>query len=146
MTRLPRAFLAATLMVITGCSSGGNVLVEEPEIRVAQVNTSEFVQERGGTFSVNYLLEIENKADIPITAEWIELQTAATSPYTIRQTTSHLKHEIPARGTELIELSVWAYSYGGLTAAREPVTLRMRIRFNSAKGSFQVRKIERILQ
>ncbi len=138
-------FVIATAALIA-CSTGDNLPVERPEISVAQVNTSAFVQERGGTFSLDYLFEIENPADIPITAEWVELRAGEAGPYAIRQTTKNIKKVIPAGATETFTLSVWAYSYGGPAAAEEPVTLRIRMRFDSEKGSFQVNKIARILQ
>lgn len=140
------ALLILATVWLAACSTGGNLPVERPQIRVAQVNTSAFVQERGGTFSVDYLFEIENPADIPITAEWVELRTGEAGPYVIRQTANNIKQEIAAGGTETFEMSVWAYSYGGPTAAQEPVTLRIRMRFQSEKGSFQVSKIARLLQ
>ena len=141
------AFTILTVILLAvACATGDNLPVERPEIRVAQINTSEFVQERGGTFSVQYRLEIENPADVPITAEWVEVQTADAGPYVIRQTTTNLHQEIPAGEKGEVMLALWAYSFGGPTAALEPVTLRIRMRFQSERGSFQVRKIARLIQ
>lgn len=141
-----RPILAVVLLAAAGCATGGDLPVERPEIDVAQVNTSAFIQERGGMFAVEYLIQIVNPGDIPITARMIELQTGAGSPYVIRETKKNLKHEIPAGGIEVLEISAWAYSRGGRGAASEPVILTLRIRFDSAKGSFQVSEIARILQ
>lgn len=147
MKNIAQAALGLTLFIAAGCSTGNeNLPVERPKIRVAQINTAELVQERGGTFAVEYLFEVDNSADIPISAEWVEVQTADTGPYTIRQTTANLSQVIPAGGSESFALSLWAYSYGGAGAAVEPVTLRIRMRFQSEKGSFQVRKIVRLVQ
>ncbi|MBW3672315.1 MAG: hypothetical protein KY432_11665 [Acidobacteria bacterium] len=146
MMRLTSVILALALTVGTGCATRSELPVERPEVRIAQASTSAFVQEQGGTFAVDYLLQIENKADIPIVAERLELQTAAAGPYAIRQTTTNFEHEIPAGGTKVIELTVWAYSYGGQTAALEPVTLKVNVRFDSARGSFHVQEIARVLQ
>lgn len=146
MKTIAYAVLGITLIALAACATSENLPVERPEIRVAQINTSEFVQERGGTFSVRYRIEIENPAEVPITAEWIEVQTADAGPYVIRQTTTNLRQEVPAGERGTIDLALWAYSYGGPTAALEPVTLRIRMRFESERGSFQVRKIVRLVQ
>lgn len=146
MNRRLTVLLAFALTAAAGCATRSDLPVERPDMRIAQVSTSDFVQEQGGTFAVDYLIQIRNNADIPIVAERVDLETAAAGPYAIRQTTTNFKHEIPAGGTRNIEMSVWAYSYGGQTAAREPVTLKLRVRFSSANGSFHVREIARVRQ
>lgn len=146
MMRPVTVTVTLVLIATAGCATSRDLPVERPDIRIAQVSTSDFVQEQGGSFAVDYMIQIENHADIPIIAERVDLETAAAGPYAIRQTTTNFKHEIAPGERKMIEMSVWAYSYGGQTAAREPVTLKVRVRFDSAKGAFHVREIARVLQ
>ena len=137
-------FVLALLSI--ACASGSNLPVEEPEITIVQADAPTLMQEQGGLIGVHYVVEIWNYADVPITADRIELSTPSAGPYNVRNLPIEVDKTIQPDSGELIELSTEAYSRGGRTAALEPVTLRITVYFESSQGEFRVTKVERIRQ
>lgn len=138
--------IAPVVCLISIACASGSLPVEEPVLRVAQIHSPRFLQERGGLMSVDYLIEVTNPGEEAITAERVEIQSVGGGPYSVRPTPIELKKVIEPGRSEVLEVSAWAYSSGGLTASSEPVTLRVTVRFVGPGGPFQITKVERIQQ
>ncbi|HUP64555.1 MAG TPA: hypothetical protein VM557_04680 [Thermoanaerobaculia bacterium] len=133
--------IAGTLVLLTlalGCSSsklpGG---MEEPEIQVAQVGDYTFSLRYRGPITVGLRLAVANPSEEPILLKQVSFANIGEGAYFVRTEPHYINQEIPPGKTLITDLSIPAFSVGGPTSSRYPVTLRGMAYFESDLGNFQ---------
>jgi hypothetical protein len=137
------------LVVIAGCA--GTRPAEradgaEPEIRIGQLPGSGFVIQYRGPLSIGYVMEIANPTPETIHLKSVRLRTVGTSPYRLEGGTIPVRKEIAPGGTERVEFSAPAFSYGGQFAPTQSLTIRGVAFFDSPSGQFQTVFTQQVFQ
>lgn len=139
-----RSLLAATIIALAACSSSAPAVskqaqIPEPQFELRQLigpEESNYVQ---GAFEVKFLLEIGNRADIPITLSRVELAVVnpAGGAYTLLRRPYYMKKVIDAHQKTAIELWAKATGYGETRRSKEPVSIRGSLYFETPRGGYR---------
>jgi hypothetical protein len=140
-----RSLLAVTAIALAACSSSApatskqKAQIPEPQFEIRQLAgpaENGYIQ---GDFEVKFLLEIGNRADIPITLSRVEL-TVVNPPggaYTLQRRAYYMKKTIDAHQKAAIDLWAKAVGYGETRRAKEPVTIRGTLFFETPNGGYR---------
>jgi hypothetical protein len=132
---------ALALLVLFGCSSGGDVKITKPTIDLLQLyGPSDLGFARGtGRMLAEFGFQITNRAAEPITLRRIELSSIGTGSYVLRREDRGFKALIPAGQTAALKMTADAFFTTDVsgTPSREPVTLRAIVYFEAPSGAFR---------
>lgn len=123
-------------LLLVGCASSGVDLVQ-PELRIAQMGGTTFSMRYAGRLTIRYALQIKNLSGETIELQRVQLRVIGDGPYELQSRAIPARKSIAPESTEVVEFNVSAYSYGGVMAPNEPVTLRGIAYFDSPAGKFR---------
>lgn len=135
---VPLAFL-----LLTACSSlapqpaGPKANIPEPQIRFEQVYGPRDAGFPYGNFEVKYQVQIQNRADVPLTLKRITISTVNPEggAYSLTAPRDYYFNKIiPPKSTETLEFWARAYGYGRSMRDTEPVTVKGVANFQSPSG------------
>lgn len=118
----------------------------EPQITLAQLPGTAFVQEYQGPFTIGFAMEVTNPANEEIELKGVELEAMGASPYRLQSSLIPFDETIGPGEREVVEFSMSAYSRGGEFSAKAPVTIRGVVQFKRSAGTFQKVFTQRINQ
>ncbi len=143
--RILRSFapLRMTLAFLIGCASAApqnkTASLSEPEIHIHQLsNVSEAARHITGGISVQYRVEITNRANQPITIKRIDLVSLGTGAYTLRPSSNPFDARLNPGDATALEL--WAPAYiddPTIVGANGPVSLRITVQYETPAGTSQ---------
>lgn len=134
--RLHSVALLLVVLIPMGCASSGVDLIQ-PELEIAQLGGTTFSMRYTGRITIRYALRIENLSGETIDLERVRLRVIGDGPYELQSGAIPVRKSVAPESVEMVEFSMWAYSYGGVMAPNEPVTLRGIAYFNSPEGKFR---------
>ena len=140
-----RSLLAVTVIALAACSSSApatskqQAKIPEPEFELRQLlgpAENNYVE---GAFEVKFLLEIGNRADVPMTLSRVELVVVNPpgGAYTLQRRPYYMKKTIEAHHSAAIELWAKADGYGETRRSKEPVTIRGTLFFETPSGGYR---------
>lgn len=137
-----RRLFAVTLLVLAACSSsssqsGPKANVPQPDVAIEQISGPAESGYVPGPFEVKYRLEIQNKADVPLTLKRITITTLNPEggAYTLSAPHDYyFNQSIPAGTTGAVEFWARALGYGRSLRETEPVTVRGIVYFSTPQG------------
>jgi len=140
------AFLLLATLLITGCaSSGGTGLANmpEPDLVIAQTSSvANAARYEPGGVAVQLLVQITNKAKLPITLKRVETQSIGLGGYSISEKmadNSAYPYDllIPPNATRSVTFWMPGLANTTVNGVNGPVTLRMIANFESPAGHFR---------
>jgi len=140
MKKMLKALLVILPLAAFGCrsSSSTEAHIIEPEIQLTQVQAPPDLR-YGGSISVKFELQVENKSGEPLVLRKLDLRNVGTGAYVFRSRPIFFNARFPANRLSTIEFWADAYSRGGVLGADEPVMVRGIAYFEAPSG--QVHKI-----
>jgi hypothetical protein len=139
---------AAVLLI--GCASaaphGQTAPLTEPEIHISQLsNVSDVARHIVGNISVQYRVEVANRANQPITLKRIDLVSLGAGAYTLRPTSYPFEAQLkPGQATAL---QFWVPAFiddPTIIGANGPVTLRVTVQYNTPTGGSQATVVQQV--
>jgi hypothetical protein len=118
-------------------SAGPKADIPEPQIGIEQVYGPSDAGFPYGAFEVKYRLEIQNRADVPLTLKRITISTSNPEggAYSLVAPRDYYFNKIiPAKSVETAEFWAHAYGYGRSMRDTEPVTVKGVAYFQSPTG------------
>ncbi len=133
-----KAAAVLVLLLASACASTRNsVQLEKPLIRLYQLGGSSMALQYQGRLSLGYAVQVTNQSGEPITLRQVTLRTIGGGPYVISSSPIFVNRTFEPGQSGVVEFSANAFSYGGRTAAIEPVTISGIARFETPVGPFQ---------
>ncbi len=124
------------VLFLIGCASAS---LSEPQIHIHQLsNVSEAARHITGGISVQYRVEITNRANQPITIKRIDLVSLGTGAYTLRPSSNPFDARLNPGDATALEL--WAPAYiddPTIVGANGPVSLRITVQYETPAGTSQ---------
>ena len=133
----------ATILILflLGCASAAprnkTASLTEPEIRITQLSSvSEAARHITGGISVQYRVDIANRANAPITIKRIQVVSIGAGAYGVSPTSSPFDARLlPGEATAL---EFWAPAFisdATIMGANGPVTLSVTVQYDTPSGS-----------
>jgi hypothetical protein len=138
LRRRATAALAAMLFAAACSSSAPELPLTRPLLEWGHVPIRGTLLERQGPITVGYVLQVKNRADVPIRLRRIEMRTMTGTPYQIQGGPIDINQEIGAMQDQTITFSAWALSAGRPESSLEPVSIRGVATFDSERGPFSL--------
>ena len=137
---MTRVFFA---LLLIGCASTApqqkRAAVSEPEIRISQLsNISEAARHISGGISVQYQVEVANRANAPITIKRIDVISLGTGAYSLRPTS--YPFDKPLAVGEATALTFWVPAFiddPTIIGANGPVSVRLTLQYDTPAGRTQ---------
>lgn len=137
---MTRAFFA---LLLIGCASAApqqtTAPLNEPEIHISQLsNISEAARHISGGMSVQYRVDVTNRANAPITIKRIDLTSLGAGAYTVRPTSYPFDKQLAAG--EATALQFWVPANiddPTIVGANGPVSLRLTLQYDTPAGRTQ---------
>ncbi|HVR43154.1 MAG TPA: hypothetical protein VMS56_06860 [Thermoanaerobaculia bacterium] len=133
------AILLVLLATLSACSSGSRMPAGliAPEIALAQIGDYSFNLQYRGPITISYQIAVANPSSEPIRLRQVKFSNVGTGAYYVRTEPQFFNRDIPPGQTLVATFSLPAFSQGGMTGSREPVTIRGIAYFDSEAGAFQ---------
>jgi len=135
-----RNVVALTTLLFVACASQrvAQAPVTLPEVIIVQTaGVAAAARHITGPIAVRYAIRVSNKATETITLTRIQVQSVGSGAYTLRDTAKPFAKVIAPGSHEDVELSAGAFvESSSVVGANGPVTLRLMLFFDSAKGPF----------
>jgi len=132
--------MTAALFLI-GCASAARDKApsSEPEILITQLsNVAEVARHISGGISVQYRVDITNRAKDPITIKRIDVISLGAGAYTLRPTSTPFNVHLNPGESQALQF--WASAFiddPTILGANGPVTLRVTVNYDTPAGSTQ---------
>jgi hypothetical protein len=139
--------LAALGMTFLACASGPKQgPSNEPEILITQLsNVAEAARYVTGGISVQYRVEVANRAKDPITIKRIEVVSIGAGAYTLRPTSTPFNVLVNPGSSQ--SLQFWAPAFiddPTIVGANGPVTLRVIVTYDTPAGATQTIVVQQV--
>jgi hypothetical protein len=138
-----KSLIAAAVLVLAACASSNNsgakAPVPLPEVTIVQTGgVANAARNMTGPIPVKYAVRVANKASEPITLKRIALSTVGAGAYTLANASRPFNVSIAPDSHEDVEIQANAVVENStILGANGPVTMRLILYFDSAKGQFQ---------
>jgi hypothetical protein len=136
---MTRGFFA---IILVGCASAApqaTAPLNEPEIHISQLsNISDAARHISGGMSVQYRVDVTNRANTPITIKRIDLTSLGAGAYTVRPTSYPFDKQLAAG--EATALQFWVPANiddPTIVGANGPVSLRLTLQYDTPAGRTQ---------
>jgi hypothetical protein len=150
-SRLRRGSLAALGMTLAlGCASAApqskTAPLNEPEIHISQLSSvSEAARHMAGGLSVQYRIEIGNRANVPITVKRIEVISLGAGAYTLRPTSYPFDAHLNAGEATAVQFWVPAnIDDPTIIGANGPVSIRLTMQYETPAGLTQAIVVQQV--
>ena len=130
-------------LLLIGCASAAphqqTAPLNEPQIHLSQLsNVSEEARYMVGNVSVQYRVEVANRANQPITVKRIDLVSLAQGAYSLRPTSYPVDAQLkPGEGTAVQFWAPAVIDAPTIVGANGPVTLRVTVQYDTPAGRSQ---------
>jgi len=138
-----RPAVPLALILLAACSSsappsgGPKADIPDPQIGIAQLYGPSDAGFPYGNFEVKYEVQVQNRADVPLTLKRITIATSNPEggAYSLVAPRDYYFNKIiPAKSGEKVEFWARAYGYGRSMRDTEPVTVKGVVNFQSPSG------------
>jgi hypothetical protein len=140
--RRVRGLLRMTIsLFLIGCASApdSNKPSSEPAILITQLsNVAEVARQISGGISVQYRVEVTNRAKEPITIKRIDVISLGAGAYTLRPASTPFNAQLNPGESQALQF--WASAFIDdvtILGANGPVTLRVTVHYDTPAGSTQ---------
>lgn len=131
-------FTVLALTLVLGCSSSRTPAgLTPPEIQMMQVGDYSFTLQYTGPITISYRVAIANPSSESIRLRQMKFSNVGSGAYSLRNDPHFFNRDIPSGKTLVTTVAIPAFSRGGRTMSREPVTIRGIAYFESELGNFQ---------
>ncbi|HMC21587.1 MAG TPA: hypothetical protein VKL19_07055 [Thermoanaerobaculia bacterium] len=138
-----RSITVAFTLLLIGCASAApdsnKAPSSEPEILITQLsNVAEAARHISGGISVQYRVDITNRAKEPITIKRIDVISLGAGAYTLRPTSTPFNARLNPGESQALQF--WASAFiddPTILGANGPVTLRVTVYYDTPAGSTQ---------
>ena len=137
-----RRYFAFAILLL-GCASAApqskTAPLNEPEIHISQIsNVSEAARHMAGGISVQYRIDIGNRANVPITVKRIEVISLGAGAYTLRPTSYPFDTHLNAGEATAVQFWVPAnIDDPTIIGANGPVSIRLTMQYETPAGLTQ---------
>ena len=137
------AALSVGMTLALGCAAAApqnkTAPANEPEIHISQLSkVSEEVRHVTGGLSVQYRVEVTNRANQPITVKRIDVVSIGEGAYALRPTSYPFDVQLkPGEGTALEFWSSVVIDNPTIVGANGPVTVRVSVQYDAPSGRLQ---------
>ena len=147
--RFLRSLAALGMTVAIGCSSAApdsKKALDEPQIVIRQLsNVAEAARHMTGNISVQYRVDVENRAKFPITLKRIDVVTIGSGAYNLRPTSAPFNAQLNPGETRAVQL--WAPAFiddPTIIGANGPVTIRATVYYDTPAGTSQTIVVQQV--
>ena len=118
----------------------------EPEIRVTQLsNLAEAAAHMSGNITVQYRVEVLNRANVPVTVKRIDVITLGEGAYTLRPTSTPFDKSLsPGEDTALEFWAPAIIADPTIVGANGPVSLRVTMQYDTPAGHSQAIVVQQV--
>ena len=144
-----RRYFAFALLLL-GCASAAphpkTAPLNEPEIHISQLSSvSEAARHMAGGISVQYRVDIGNRANVPITVKRIEVISLGAGAYTLRPTSYPFNVRLNAGETTALQFWVPAnIDDPTIIGANGPVSVRLTLQYETPAGVTQAIVVQQV--
>ncbi|HYS55862.1 MAG TPA: hypothetical protein VER58_19040 [Thermoanaerobaculia bacterium] len=130
-------------MTMVSCASAvpdsKKAALDEPQIQITQLsNIAEAARHMTGNISVQYRVDVENRAKVPITLKRIDIVSLGAGAYNLRPTSAPFSEQLNPGETRAVQ--IWAPAFidnPTIIGANGPVTVRATVYYDSPLGTSQ---------
>jgi len=112
------------LLLASACSTNMSSSGPAVSVKLAQRNASSNIFYFAGPVNLEYLVQITNPTNEPVTMTSLDLQTVGPGAYFVRAGGTPMNLTVPASSARTYTIAVWGRARGGYISSTEPVTLR----------------------
>lgn len=134
--------------MLIGCASAApkKAPLDEPQIHIAQLsNIAEAARHVTGNISVQFRVDVENVAKVPITLKRIDLVTLGSGAYSLRPTSAPFDAHLSPGETTAVQM--WAPAFiddPTIVGANGPVTVRATLFYDTPAGTSQTIVVQQV--
>ena len=142
------AILLALFLI--GCASAARdakeARLDEPQIRITQIsNIAEVARHVTGAISVQYRVDVENRARTPITIRRIDIVSLGSGAYNLRSTSVPFSEQLNPGESRPVQF--WAPASiddPTILGANGPVTVRVTLYYETPAGMAQTIVVQQV--
>jgi hypothetical protein len=138
-----RKIAAVVALCLAGCASSQpnatKAQIPEPEIQITQLsNVAEAARHITGGLSVQYRVDVANRANVPIVVTRMDIVSLGEGAYSLRPTSVPFTERLDPGETKTLQF--WAPASIGnptILGANGPVTVRLTAHYDTPQGAAQ---------
>jgi hypothetical protein len=145
-----RSLAALGMTALIGCASAApdakQAPLDEPQIQITQIsNIAEAARHVTGAISVQYRVDVENRAKVPITIRRIDVVSLGSGAYNLRSTSVPFSEQLNPGETRPVQF--WApasVDSSTILGANGPVTVRLTLYYDTPAGTQQAIVVQQV--
>jgi hypothetical protein len=137
------------MTVLIGCASAApdsRKALDEPQIQITQLsNIGEAARHMTGAISVQYRVDVENRARTPITLKRIDIVSIGAGAYNLRATSVPFNQQLNPGESRPVQFWVPAsIDDPTILGANGPVTVRLTVYYDTPDGAAQTIVVQQV--